>query len=363
MNEKKTKIYFKDSGNIEILKDKVISVLGYGNQGRAQSLNMRDSGLHVIIGNDEDRYKNEARKDGFRVFSLEEATEKGDVVFLLLPDEIIPELFSSAIVPHLKDIACICFASGYTVAFNLIKLPLTLDVILVAPRMIGIGVRESYLSGEGFFSFVSVEQDATGNAEEIMLGCAKAVGTLNKAAIRTTMKQEAVLDLYNEQAFGPAFGRVLLDSIDILIKNGMPEEAVLIEMYMSGEMSYTYKKMAQIGLVNQTNFHSHTSQYGAMSRGMRYLDLHLKEKFQKSFDEIESGRFAEEWQKKLSRLKFKVIKYFAMRQQINRIEERVRKNLRLKSFDLYSAPADIEKLLTHPEIRNELEKTIEGKEF
>ena len=148
---------------------------------------------------------------------------------------------------------------------------------MIAPRMIGVGVRETYLNGEGFFSFVGVEQDATGTAEETMLACVKAIGTLKKGAVRTTNKQEAAL----------------------------------VEMYMSGEMSYTYQKMAQIGLVKQTNFHSHTSQYGARSRGIRYLGLPLREKFQRTFEEIDSGRFTEEWQRKLSKLKFKVIKHFA----------------------------------------------------
>jgi ketol-acid reductoisomerase len=177
-----------------------------------------------------------------------------------------------------------------------------------------------------------------------------------KTAVMMSFKEEAILDLFNEQAFGPAFGRVLLDSIEVLISNGLPPEAALIEMYISEEMAYTYRKMAQIGLVKQTNFHSHTSQYGAMSRGIRYTGLGLKKIMQKTYDEIASGKFAEEWQKPSARVKFKVIKYFAMRQKINRIEEEVRNHLHLKSWDIDSTPDEIETLLASSDNPQDLEK-------
>ena len=234
---------------------------------------------------------------------------------------------------------------------------------MIAPRMIGVGVRENYLNGEGFYSFIGVYQEVTGNAKEILLALAKALGTLKKGGVEISMKQEAILDLFNEQAFGPAFGRVLLTCIKVLINNGLPPEAVLIEMYMSNEMSYTYQKMAQIGLAKQTNFHSHTSQYGAMSRGVRYRKLPLEEKMQKSFDEIASGKFAKEWSGKVSKLKFKIIKYFAMKQEINKIEQEVRKNLKLKDFDVYSAPENTEELLKKPDVKTELKSIMDSFEF
>jgi ketol-acid reductoisomerase len=127
-------------------------------------------------------------------------------------------------------------------------------------------------------------------------------------------------------------------------------------MYMSGEMSYTYKKMAQIGLVKQTDFHSHTSQYGAMSRGIRYMGMGLEEKFQKSIDEISSGEFAREWASPPARLKFRLIKFFATRQRINKIEGEVRKSLRLKKFDTDTAPEYIEELLKKPEFKNQIDE-------
>ncbi len=349
-------IYFDEDGSLAVLQDKTVAVIGYGNQGRAQALNLRDSGASVIIGNIQDRYRQKAEADGFKVLEIPAAVKAADIVFMLTPDEDMPALFAKEIQPNLKAGATLDFASGYNIAFDLIKPPPSIDVVMIAPRMIGVGVRERYLTKEGYYSFIGIHQDATGHARATLMGLAKALGTLKAGAIETTMKQEAILDLFNEQAFGPAFGRVLLSAINVLIKNGLPPEAVLCEMYLSEEMSYTYKKMAQIGLVKQTNFHSHTSQYGAMSRGIRYMGLGLEEKFQRTFDEISSGSFAREWEGTLAKLKFKAIKFFAMRQKINKLEQQVRQNLKLKDFAVETAPEDIEELLKRPEIKNEIDE-------
>jgi ketol-acid reductoisomerase len=358
--EGKTKIYFEEHADISLLSGKTVSVVGYGNQGRSQALNLRDSGVQVIIGNDNTQahkhYRDRASADGFAVYSIPEASALGDILFLLLPDEELPALFSKDISPNLKPGACLVFASGYNIAFNLINVPEGIDVIMIAPRMIGVGVRETFLLGDGFFSFIAAHRDATGNAKGLLLACALGIGTLKKGAVETTMKQEAVLDLYNEQAFGPAFGRVLLTAINVLIRNGLPPEAVLIEMYVSGEMSYTYQKMAQVGLVDQVNFHSHTSQYGAMSRGIRYMNLPLQEKFQQTFDEIASGAFAREWEKPASKLKFKALKFFATKQKIRKIEKQVRKNLRLPEFDMSRAAEGLEAQLNTPGLRKEIDE-------
>lgn len=330
-----TKVFLESDGKLESLKGKTISIIGYGNQGRAQALNMRDSGLNIVIGNKDDGYKNRAKKDGFQTHSITDAVKKSDIIFLLIPDEIMHEVFIKEIEPFTQENQTIVFASGYNIAFDLIKIPAYLNVLLLAPRMIGVGVRENYLTGEGFFSFITVHKDASGNSWDILLALCKGIGTLKKGAVEVTCKQEAVLDLFNEQAFGPAFGRVLLSSIYTLIEQGYPSEAVLIEMYLSGEMAYTYEKMARIGLVKQTNFHSHTSQYGAMSRGIKFMNMPLKKTMKEILKNIESGDFAREWMKKSSKLKFKAIKFFAMKTKINSIEQKVRKSLELPaiSFD------------------------------
>ena len=174
----KTTIYFEEEGSIDAVKGKKITVVGYGNQGRAQALNMKDSGLDVIIGNKDDDYRKTALSDGFEVFDIPEAVKQADIIFILTPDETMPELYTKEIEPNLKDGACINFASGYNIAFELIVPSEKIDVIMIAPRMIGVGVRENFLSGEGYFSFICVHQDSSGEAKKILLGLSKALGTL-----------------------------------------------------------------------------------------------------------------------------------------------------------------------------------------
>jgi ketol-acid reductoisomerase len=179
----------------------------------------------------------------------------------------------------------------------LIAPPDFVDVVMIAPRMIGAGVRDSYVAGEGFPSFVGVHHDATGKAKARMLALAKALGSTRAGCLELSFKDEATLDLFTEQAFGPAFGRVMLTAIDTLVDAGYPPEAVLMELYLSGELAYSFQKMRELGALRQHALHSHTSQYGTISRSLRYVDLDplLREKMQASLDEIRSGAFAQEW--------------------------------------------------------------------
>lgn len=364
MAKDETRIFYSSPESQKGLAGKTVAVIGYGNQGRAQALNLRDNGAQVVIGNINDPYKARAEADGFRVQDLPGAAGGADIVMLLLPDEVLPGVFADQIKPHLKPGAVLSFASGYTVAFDLIDLPPEADVLLVAPRMIGVGVRERFLTGAGFYCFVGVHQDHSGRALEHLLALTDGIGGLLKPAIEVTFKQEAVLDLFNEQAFGPAFGQVLLSSISVLTEQGIPPEAALVEMYMSEEMAYTYQQMARTGLVRQTLFHSHTSQYGAMSRGIRFRNLGLKERMQAIYQDIESGSFAREWQKPRSRLIFKALRFFAMRQFINRLEQKVRRSLGLKETAFEEAGEDqVSAILDDPVLQAEIESFRESFEY
>jgi ketol-acid reductoisomerase len=272
-----------------------IAVIGYGNQGRAQALNLRDSGLDVIIGNIPDTYADRARADGFTVHAIGDAAALADIVMLLVPDEIMPALFDAEIKPRLKPGATVDLASGYTVAFGQLVVPTTVDLVLLAPRMIGAGVRDLYVAGRGFPAFIGVEQDASGRARDLVLALAKGIGATRMGVVEVTFAQEAELDLFTEQCFGPAFGAVLTSSINLLLDEGYPPEAVLLELYMSGEFAYTLGKIAQMGLVEQATLHSGTSQYGSMSRGLRFQLPELRAKLREGLDEIQSGAFAREW--------------------------------------------------------------------
>lgn len=291
------RIYHDDDADPSVLEGSTVAVIGYGNQGRSQALNLRDSGLEVVIGNRRDGALEQAERDGFRVLPIDEAARAADVVFLLVPDEVMPQVYRERVAPQLREGACLVFASGYNVAFDLIQPAERLDVVLIAPRMIGVGVRETYEEGSGFPSFVGVHQDATGNAEQRMLALCKAVGSTRAGCIEMSMHDEASLDLFTEQAFGPAFGRVMMSAVDTLVEAGYPPEAVLLELYLSGEFAYSLEKIREVGMARQHEYHSQTSQYGTVTRGARYLglDAPLKETMGRILEEIRSGAFAKEW--------------------------------------------------------------------
>lgn len=324
-----TRIFRQADADPSVLNGRTIAVVGYGNQGRAQALNLRDSNANVIIGNIEDAYRSQAAADGFNVSDIATAVEQADIVMILLPDEICAEVFEQSIRPHLQPGNCVCFASGYNVTYGYITVPSGVDLVLLAPRMIGVGVRERFQSREGFYSFVAVEIDATGNAWSTLLALASGIGTLWKGALEVTFKMETELDLFNEQAFGPAFGKVLLSSINTLVKAGYPKEAVLLEIYMSGELSYILKEMAETGMIQQLDCHSQTSQYGAISRGIKFVGVNLMRPMGKVLKAIQSGKFAREWQfeQKIGKPRFRFLKAMALRQPIGKLEREVRKRL------------------------------------
>lgn len=290
-------IYHDEDADLEAIRSETIAILGYGNQGNAQARNLRDAGFTVLVGNIDDAYAETARADGFDVLPMAAAGARADALFLLVPDEIMPDIYRRDVAPHLAPGKLLNFAHGYNIAFNLIVPPPSIDVVMIAPRMIGAGVRDSYLSGEGFPSFVGVHQDATGRAKQRMLALAKALGSTRAGCLEMSLLDEATLDLFTEQAFGPAFGRVMMTAIDTLVEAGYPPEAVLMELYLSGELAYSFLKIRELGMLKQHELHSHTSQYGTITRSARYADLEtsLRQKMRESLEDIRSGGFAKEW--------------------------------------------------------------------
>lgn len=292
-----TRIYHDEDADLAALDGRLVAVVGYGNQGRSQALNLRDSGIPVVVGNIRDGAHEQALADGFEVLPIDEACARAQVVMLLIPDEVMPEVYADGIAPHLAGGDLVSFASGYNVAFGLIEPDASLDVVMVAPRMIGVGVRDAFVSGRGFPAFVGVHQDATREARARMLALCRATGATRGGCIEMSMHDEATLDLFTEQGFGPAWGRVLMSAVELLVEAGYPPEAVLVELYLSGELAYSLEKIREVGMFRQMDFHSQTSQYGSITRGARYLALDeaLKGKMGEVLEEIRSGKFAEEW--------------------------------------------------------------------
>ncbi len=288
-----------NSGNntdLSLLRTKRLAFIGYGNQGAAQSQNLRDSGLsHILIGNRDDAYKDAALADGFQVITIAEAAAWGDVVFLLIPDEDQPQVFREQIGPNLQPGATLVVASGYNVAFHLFDLPNSIDVVMVAPRMIGSGVRQRYLSREPFPCFISVEQDTSGNALQLAQSIAYGIGA-TRGVILSSAREEAALDLFSEQAIWPFIIAAFRSGYQVLHEAGFSDEAILNEMYLSKEPAEVFDRIAQQGLFEQLPLHSHTSQYGQLRALLAEDGTWLYEKFKHVLeDDILSGRFAREW--------------------------------------------------------------------
>jgi len=294
-DKQEPRIFYDDSADLSVLRDQTVAIVGYGNQGRSQALNVRDAGVKVIVGNIADRSFERAREDGFDALPIGEACRRADVIMLLVPDEVMPAIYEEHVRPGLTAGKVLDFASGYNVAFGMIVPPKDVDVILIAPRMIGPGVRDSVVAGKGFPSFIALHQDASGRGMARLLALSRAVGSTRAGCILMSMHDEASLDLFTEQAFGPAFGRVMTSAIETLIEAGYPPEAVLLELYLSGELIYSFQKILEVGMLKQMDYHSHTSQYGTITRSARFADVDLKSRMAAVLREIQDGTFAKEW--------------------------------------------------------------------
>lgn len=292
-----TPIYHDADAELAIVQAKRLAFIGYGNQGAAQAQNLRDSGVsEMLIGNREDNYKEAALASGFQVMSIPEAAAWGDVVFLLIPDEEQPQVFREQIAPHLRAGAALVVASGYNMAFQLFDLPDFIDVIMVAPRMIGTGVRERYLRREPYPCFISVERDISGNALELALSIARGIGATRGGAILSSAREEAALDLFSEQAIWPVIMVAFRTAYEVLHQAGFSDEAILYEMYLSKEPAEVFERIAEQGLFEQLSLHSHTSQYGQLRALFADDGSGLYERFRRVLhDDILSGRFAREW--------------------------------------------------------------------
>lgn len=285
----------EEDGDINILKQKKVALIGYGNLGRALALNLRDSGIRAIIGNVEDIYAERARADGFEVVSIDRAAQSADVMLMLISDEVMPRIYLEMIAPSLKRGDTLIFAAAYNIAFGFIEPPTFVDVAMVAPRMISAGVRERFLSGEGFISYIGVERDTSGKAWETALAVAKGIGSLKAGALAVSFEQEAELDLFVQQGFMTAFYQLLNNTAAMLIERGYPPEAVCTELYLSGELAYIAEKAAEVGLTEQAQAHSLTTQYGVLSRYDRFGDPKLNRQMKAILEEIRDGTFAQNW--------------------------------------------------------------------
>jgi len=282
-----TTIYHDDDGDLELIRGEPVAVVGYGNQGRSWALNLRDSGARVRVCVRADETRDAAKADGFETGELADASEVA-IACVLVPDDAIPHLPIERPADGLTIVA-----SGYAFGFDRWLPPG--DLGMVAPRMLGPEVRRCYEEGAGFITAVGVHRDVTGRALARTLAVAKAIGGLREGAIELTPKQEAVLDLAVEQVLSPALAHVNQSFVLTMLGAGIPMEAVLTELFMSGEVERNYRLLREVGFTGQLGFHSPASQYGQLSRRGAYDALDFMSVMKRLTADIESGRFADEW--------------------------------------------------------------------
>jgi ketol-acid reductoisomerase len=282
-----TTIHYEHEADPDALQAQSVAVVGYGNQGRSWSLNLRDSGARprVCVRADETRAR--AIADGFEPADVQ-AADDADIVCVLVPDDAIPTLDLRRRPDGLTIVA-----SGYTLAFDRFRPPG--DIAMIAPRMLGPEVRRCYEEGIGFISAIGVHDDRTGSAWPRTLAVAAAIGGLRQGAVELSARQEAVLDLGVEQLLSPALTHVNGTFVQVMLEEGIPIEAVLCELTLSGEIERTYRLLREEGFVAQLDHHSPTSQYGQLSRRGRFDHLDVASTMRALVDDITSGRFADEW--------------------------------------------------------------------
>ncbi len=286
--------YDKDA-DLGVLKGKTVGIIGYGIQGRGQALNLRDSGVKVIVAQRPGGPNYDiAKQDGFRPMSAAEAAKKADIVILLAQDTLQSQIYRESIAPHVKPGNTLGFSHGFSILYGLVKPPKHVDVVMVAPKGPGSLLRSQFLEGKGVPALLAVHQNATGRAKQTALAWAKGIGSTRAGVLETTFKEETETDNFGEQA-------VLCGGVSALIKAGFE---TLVEAGYQPELAY-FECLHELKLITDMIYAggiqgmrkrvSDTAKWGDISRGPRVIDAHVKETMRKLLSEIRSGAFAKEW--------------------------------------------------------------------
>ncbi len=289
------KIYYDKDIDLNVLKDEVIAIIGYGSQGRAQALNMRDSGLNVILGLREGGPSwKKAKEEGFNVYRIDEAVKRATIVHILIPDQVQPEVYEKYIKDNLREGMALSFSHGFNIRFNQIIPPKYVDVIMIAPKGPGVMVRELYLQGFGVPALIAVEQDYTGRAKQRALAMAKAIGAGRAGIIETTFAEETETDLFGEQVVLCGGVTALIKAaFEVLVEAGYQPEIAYFECLH--ELKLIVDLIYKYGIEGMWKNVSNTAEYGGRTRGKRIIDERVKEEMRKILEEIRSGKFAREW--------------------------------------------------------------------
>jgi ketol-acid reductoisomerase len=321
------RVYYDRDADLNIVKSKKIAVVGYGSQGHAHTLNLRDSGVKevVVALRPDGASARKAEGEGLKVMSIADAAKWADVIMMLVPDELQADIYKTHIEPNIRDGAALAFAHGLNVHFNLIEPKKTVDVIMIAPKGPGHTVRGEYLKGGGVPCLIAVHQDASGNAHDIALAYASGIGGGRSGVIETNFREECETDLFGEQV-------VLCGGLVELIRAGFE---TLVEAGYAPEMAYfeclhevklIVDLIYQGGIANMNYSISNTAEYGEYVSGPRVITEETRAEMKRILADIQSGRFTSKWmlECKAGQPAFKATRRLADEHPIEEVGEKLR---------------------------------------
>ncbi len=294
------KKYYDADCNLGMLDGKTVAIIGYGSQGHAHAQNLHESGVNVVVGLRKGSSSwAKAEAAGLKVMEVEPAAEAGDIVMMLVPDEVAADIYNKQVAPHMKEGNVLCFAHGFNIHFGFVKPASNIDVIMIAPKGPGHTVRSQYLEGRGVPSLIAVAQDYSGHAKDYALAYASGIGAGRAGILETTYREETETDLFGEQA-------VLCGGVTELMKAGFE---TLVEAGYAPEMAYfeTIHEMKLIvDLINNGGFGfmrysiSNTAEYGDYRTGKRIITAETRKEMKQILREIQDGTFASEFMQEFS---------------------------------------------------------------
>lgn len=288
-------VYKDNDADLSVLRGKKIAVLGYGSQGRNQALNLKDSGLDVVVGlKPESKSRRTAEADGLKAYPVSEAAEMADFIIMLIPDVQQPRVYREEVEPHLKKGKILGVSHGFNIHFGLIKPPKDIDVIMVAPKSPGIRVRQEFLKGYGVPSIVAVYQDASKNAWKETLAWAKGIGSTRPGVVKTTFKEETETDIFGEQCvLVGGLMELIKTGFEVLVERGYQPEIAYFEV--CNEAKLIMDLIWEGGMERMLKGVSDTAKYGGLVYGPKVIDDETKRKMNEVLDYIVTGKFAKEW--------------------------------------------------------------------
>ncbi len=289
------KIYTSKDAPIAPLKKKTLAVIGFGSQGHAHALNLKDSGLKVVIGlYKKSKSREVAKKLGFEVMDTAEAVKVADVIFVAVPDTVIPAVYEKDIAPNLAEGKTLLFSHGFAVHFKTIKVPKNIDVILVAPKGPGHTVRSQFVAGKGVPGLIAIHQDVSGKAKQIALAWAGGIGCARAGVFETNFREETVTDLFGEQCVLCGGATALVQAgFETLVEAGYQPEMAYFECLH--ELKLIVDMMNEQGIAGMRFSISETAEYGDVTVGPKIIDASVKKRMVQQLKNIENGKFAKEW--------------------------------------------------------------------